>query len=102
MKSLNDMTDDEIDKYIKEEKLRGTDIEKLLDYVKNTKFDSLYRKVNLYQFIRSVYRTQEDTMKTDIIVPEKQIITMTGVQDVPSARQFAHWQAMEDIENMRF
>ena len=54
------MTDDELDKYIKEEKLNGTDMEKLLDLVHNTTFDSLYRKANLYQFIRHVYRASEE------------------------------------------
>ncbi len=59
MKTLNNMTDEELDDFVKKERLKGTDMEKLLDYVQNSTFESLYRKANLYQFIRAIYKVSE-------------------------------------------
>ncbi len=65
MTTLNEILQNETETniWVLKQRLEGMDMEKLLDYVQSQTVDSLFLKSSLYQFIRTVYRTDENVVK---------------------------------------
>jgi uncharacterized protein YlbG (UPF0298 family) len=68
MKTLNEILQSETETniFVFEERLKGTDMEKLLDYIQDQTVDDLSLKAGLYQFVRTVYNTPLETVKEEL------------------------------------
>lgn len=68
MKTLNEILQSETETniFVFEERLKGTDMDKLLDYIRDQTVENLSLKVGLYQFVRAVYNTPLETVKEEL------------------------------------
>lgn len=65
MTTLNEILQNETETniWVFKQRLEGMDMEKLLDYVQCQTVDGLFLKSSLYQFIRGVYRADENVVR---------------------------------------
>ena len=68
MKTLNEILQSETETniFVFEERLKGTDMEKLLYYIQDQTVDNLSLKASLYQFVRTVYEFHLETVKEEL------------------------------------